>query len=56
MGKPGVLQSMGLQSQTRLSYWTELFGIKHEEDKGTRRHCSNPRKGFSPEMTLVLSR
>ena len=23
-GKPGVLQSMGLQSQTRLSYWTEL--------------------------------
>ena len=23
-GKPGVLQSMGLQSQTRLSDWTEL--------------------------------
>ena len=23
-GKPGVLQSMGLQSQTRLSHWTEL--------------------------------
>ena len=24
-GKPGVLQSMGLQSQTRLSDWTELI-------------------------------
>ena len=24
-GKPGVLQSMGLQSQTRLSVWTELI-------------------------------
>ena len=23
-GKPGVLQSMGLKSRTRLSYWTEL--------------------------------
>ena len=26
-GKPGVLQSMGLQSQTRLSPWTELNWI-----------------------------
>ena len=25
-GRPGVLQSMGLQSQTRLSDWTELIG------------------------------
>ena len=24
-GKPGMLQSMGLQSQTRLSNWTELI-------------------------------
>ena len=24
-GKPGVLQSMGLRSQTRLSNWTELI-------------------------------
>ena len=24
-GKPGVLQSMGLQNQTRLSNWTELI-------------------------------
>ena len=27
-GKPGMLQSMGLQSQTRLSDWTELNGGK----------------------------
>ena len=26
-GKPGVLKSMGLQSRTRLSGWTELIGI-----------------------------
>ena len=29
-GKPGVLQSMGLQSQTRLSDWTELTLYKGE--------------------------
>ena len=27
-GKPGMLQSMGLQSQTRLSNWTELNTVK----------------------------
>ena len=27
-GRPGVLQSMGSQSQTRLSSWTELMGLK----------------------------
>ena len=27
-GKPGMLQSMALQSQTRLSYWTELKQVK----------------------------
>ena len=26
-GRPGVLQSMGLQSQTQLSDWTELMGL-----------------------------
>ena len=29
-GRPGVLQSMGLQSRTRLSDWTELF-ITHDD-------------------------
>ena len=28
-GKPGMLQSMGLQSQTQLSNWTELFTYKN---------------------------
>ena len=28
-GKPGVLQSMGMQSQTQLSYWSELNWSPH---------------------------
>ena len=30
-GRPGVLQSMGLQSRTRLSYWTELIMVSLED-------------------------
>ena len=40
------------KSWTWLSDWTELFGIKQEENKGTSRHCSNPRKEFSPETSV----
>ena len=37
-GKPGTLQSMGLQSQTRLSDWTELKGKRQglQEDQNQK--------------------
>ena len=32
MGKPGVLQSAGSQSQTRLSNWTTMFSLNFQQD------------------------
>ena len=43
-GRPGVLQSMGSQSETRLSNWTELILIlplkAHSQQGGLSKHLS----------------
>ena len=49
-GKPGVLQSMGSQSQTQLSDWTELNWLYHE---GSHRQYINGWVGHV--CSLVLS-
>ena len=49
-GKPGVLQSMRLQSQTRLSGWTEL--MERKEGKQGKRKWGISQKG-NPVMCLT---
>ena len=50
--KPGILQSMGLQNWTRLSYWTKLnwIGLQH-----TRSPCPSPSPRICPS-TYPLNR